>query len=416
MDIKKIIDELRGCPCGMTHDAPPMRVEIGAGLLARVGVLLEDFPRKVLVVADENTLAVSTGIMQHLAAAGFDCTLHCYADMRTADAREVAEIRALAAGHGGILSVGTGSLNDICRLASFEAGVEFAIFATAPSMDGFASNTAPITYGNFKKSILCHAPSVVIGDTDIMAQAPAHLKAAGFGDMIAKYVAIADWRIAHLTDGEYYCEHIANITRTGLAKVVALADRVQEACPLAATALMEGLVLTGLAMTLTRITRPASGAEHVLSHYWEIKKLEKGILPDFHGKKVGVATLIITDVYHKMAAADWDFHEDKTDWDAVLAAYGPAFAKDVLEMNDPSVTANINPTKLAQQWPQACKILHEELPPHADLLALMHKAGAATRLDEVDINDALAEEGLRYHAYMRERINLTRLVPMMTKK
>ncbi|MCL2365220.1 MAG: sn-glycerol-1-phosphate dehydrogenase [Defluviitaleaceae bacterium] len=416
MDISKIIADLRNCPCGLTHDAPPMRVEIGTGLLARVGELLKGFPRKLLVVADANTLAVSPGIMENLTAAGFECTLHCYPDMRTADAQEVEEIRAMMVGHGGLLSVGTGSLNDICRLASFEAGVEFAIFATAPSMDGFASNTAPITYNNFKKSILCHAPSVIIGDTDIMAKSPAHLKAAGFGDMIAKYVAIADWRIANLTDGEYYCENVANITRTGLAKVIALADRVQQDCPLAAAALMEGLVLTGLAMTLTRITRPASGAEHVLSHFWEIKKLEKGILPDFHGKKVGVATLIIADMYHKMAAADWTFHEDKMDWDAVLEAYGPAFAKDILEMNDPAVTANIDPVRLAEQWPKICQILREELPTHAELLALMHTAGAATTLEECDIGTELAEKGLRYHAYMRERINLSRLVSMMTAK
>ena len=414
MDIIKIISDLQGCGCGRVHDVPDMRVEIGAGLLARVGELLMDFPRDLLVVADEHTLAASAGILDVLQGSGFSCEVKCYKDMRTADAREVAEVRALAAERGGVLSVGSGSLNDICRLASFEAGVPFAIFATAPSMDGFASNAAPITYNNFKRTVLCHAPTVIIGDTDVLARAPAHLKAAGFGDMIAKYVAVADWRIAQLTVGEYYCEGVAALTRAGLHKVMTLADRVQLECPIAAAALMEGLVLTGLAMTLTNLTRPASGAEHVLSHFWEIKKLEAGKLSDFHGKKVGVATLLIAQLYHETAAKTWQFHQDNTDWHAVLTAYGENFAADIRALNNPPPTARINPATLAAQWPQLCTILQEELPAHEKLLALMQRAGAATTTAEIDIDPPLTEAALQYHSYMRERINLSRLLPMMT--
>jgi glycerol-1-phosphate dehydrogenase [NAD(P)+] len=414
MDIKKIIEGLRDCPCGREHTAPNMRVEIGPGLLAKTGELLFDFPRKLLVVADKNTLAASDGIIEVLKSKGFECTLHCYDDMRTADSVDVALISSLAGQCEAVLSVGTGSLNDICRLASFEAGKPFAIFATAPSMDGFASNTAPITYNNFKKSILCHAPLVIIGDTGILAKAPTELKAAGFGDMIAKYVALTDWRIANLTDGEYFCPRVAAITKAGLEKVMSLADQVQIESPEAAAALMEGLVLTGLAMTLTNLTRPASGAEHVLSHFWEIKKLEKGILADFHGKKVGVATLMIAKLYHDLAQSNPRFHTDATDWEPVYAAYGPNFIEDIRELNSPTPTSGIDPAVLASQWPLIREIIREELPPYADLLALMNKAGAATTIQEIDIDPGLADAGLKYHAYMRERINLSRLVPMMT--
>ncbi|MCL2603850.1 MAG: sn-glycerol-1-phosphate dehydrogenase [Defluviitaleaceae bacterium] len=416
MDISRIIADLKDCPCGREHTAPGMRVEIGPNLLEKTSELLGDFPRELLVVADRNTLAASEGIMEILAESGFSCTLKCYDDMRTANSEDVELIAALARGCGGVLSVGTGSLNDICRLASYEAGKPFAIFATAPSMDGFASNTAPITYANFKKSILCHAPTVIIGDTRILARSPALLKAAGFGDMIAKYVALTDWRIANLTDGEYHCPRVAAITKAGLEKVMALAGQVQEESPEAAAALMEGLVLTGLAMTLTNLTRPASGAEHVLAHFWEIKKLEQGKPSDFHGKKVGVATLMTAELYHKIARSDIRFHADATNWDAVYEAYGKNFVDDIKTLNDPTPTSNIDPAVLAEQWPQIKEIIKEELPPYEDLLALMQKAGAATTIEEIDIDPALADTGVKYHSYMRERINLSRLIPMMTVK
>jgi glycerol-1-phosphate dehydrogenase [NAD(P)+] len=416
VNIKQIVDGLRGCPCKKEHTPPDMRVEIGSNLLEKTGELLAGFPKDVLVVADKNTLAASGGILEVLTTSGFVYKLHCFDDKRTADAEDVALIKTLAENSGCVLSVGSGSLNDICRLASFQANKPFVIFATAPSMDGFASNTAPITYNNFKKSVLCHAPRLIIGDTSILAKAPSELKAAGFGDMIAKYVALTDWRIAHLTDGEYFCQRIADITKAGLDKVMALADEVQKESPEAAAALMEGLVLTGLAMTLTNLTRPASGAEHVLSHFWEIKKLEQGKLPDFHGKKVGVATLKTAKLYHEIVGSNVTFCKDSTDWDAVYAAYGPNFTDDVKALNNPAVTQNIDPFVLEKQWPSICQIIKEELPPYEQLLDLMHKTGAATTIEEIDISPALDEAGMKYHAYMRERINLSRLIPMIKIK
>ena len=415
MNLQQIIADLKDCPCGREHTAPEMRVEIGPGLLAKTGEILRDanFPKKLLVVADKNTLNASEGILDILASSGFTCKLHCYDDMRTADSKDVDLIEKLSADCNAVLSVGSGSLNDICRLASFTAKKDFAIFATAPSMDGFASNSSPITYNNFKKSVLCHAPGVIIGDTEILAKSPAILKAAGFGDMIAKYVALTDWRIANLTDGEYFCPKVAAITKAGLDKVMNLADCVQAESLDAAAALMEGLVLTGLAMTLTNLTRPASGAEHIVSHFWEIKKLEKGLLSDYHGKKVGVATLLITRLYYNLIGKNMRFKKEEVNWDEVYEVYGPNFIDEVKKMNNPPHTAKMEPAVLAKQWPQIIQIVLQELPPFDDLMALMRKAGAATTLEEIEIDPQLGENALKYHAFMRDRINLSRLIPMM---
>jgi len=418
MDIQTIVNNLQNCPCGRPHRlAQPMAVEIGPGLLARTADILKanDFPRRLLVVADENTLQASEGILEVLKAGGFQYDLKLYDNLRAADMRDVDIITALCQKTDGVLSVGTGSGNDICRLASFRAGKAFAIFATAPSMDGFASNCAPITEHYFKKTIFCHAPSIIIGDTEILAKAPAELKSAGFGDMLAKYIALVDWNIARLTVGEYYCLNVAAITENALQRVVSLADRVTENDPGAAGAVMEALVLTGLAMALTDNTRPASGCEHMVSHFWEIKKLEQGELSDFHGKKVGVATLMIANVYHELAARKkTTFHADSTDWDAVYAAYGPHFEEDVRAVNSPNVTEETSADILRERWPEIRETVREILPPYAELLALMRVAGAATTAEEIGVSPELAAAGLEYHPYLRHRMTLSRLRSMMT--
>ena len=416
MNIQHLVQSLHPCPCGRPHDLPPMAVEIAPGLLMRTADILASngFPRSLLVVADKNTLRASEGILDVLAAGGFQYELKLFDDLRVADMRDVEVLISLSEGVGGVLSVGTGSLNDICRLASFWAGKAFAIFATAPSMDGFASDSAPITAHNFKTSIPCRAPSVIIGDTSILAAAPSILKSAGFGDMLAKYVALVDWRIAQLIIGEYYCPCVAAITQDALQRVTALAHRVTGNDPETAGAIMEALVMTGLAMTLAGCVRPASGCEHMISHFWEIKKLERGELSDFHGRKVGVATLMAAELYHALASCEtMNFHADSTDWGAVYAAFGPNFEQDVRACNTPTVTDETSPVILRERWPDIRKIVQEVLPTREELLALLRAAGAPTTPAEIGVPPDLAAAGLAFHPYMRHRMTLSRLRTMM---
>jgi len=417
MDTGKLVAGLKGCPCGREHTADVKAVEIGTGLLLKTGEILRenDFPARILVVADKNTLRAADGILDVLNASGFDCKLNLYDDMRTAHMCDVDGITAMCGQVDGVLSVGSGSLNDICRLAAFRADKAFAIFATAPSMDGFASDTAPITDNNFKFSYPARQPSVIIGDTKILAAAPAELKSAGFGDMIAKYVALADWKLSVLTTGEYYCENVADITRAALERVVSLAGKVTDNDEETAGAIMEALVLTGLAMKLGYSVRPASGAEHVVSHFWEIKKLEQGQSSDFHGKKVGVATLMINRLYKQICehADPAAFAPERLDWDEIYAAYGKNFIGDVKRMNSPTVTESTSVERVRESWGEICRIMLRELPSDAALTALMKKAGAATTLGEISVPEALGLAGLKYHPYMRQRMLLSRLVPML---
>ena len=417
MDLKKILHSLENCPCGKKHTFATELVEIESGLTAKTGAILADFgfPKKVLVVSDEPALRAADGVLESLSVAGFEVTRLVYPKMTYARVEQVREVEALADNIEGIIAVGTGSINDICRVASFEKGKKFCIFATAPSMDGFASDTAPIIENNFKNSWKAEQPSVILADTKILAKAPLELKAAGFGDMVAKYIGIFDWRLANLLIDEYYCPAVAELTMQGVEKVMSLAEKVAGEDEEAAGSIMEGLILSGLGMKLAMSSRPASGAEHVVSHYWECYKLARGIWPEFHGKKVGVASVLINRIYHNIAdrVEEIDPIADPTDWDAVRAAFDETQHEELMKLNTPIITDKVDPARLKAIWPEVRRLVKEILPTDAEMMRLMQAAGAVTEPADVHVSKELLEKGLRYHSYMRYRILLTRLLPMM---
>ncbi len=417
MDLKSILKSLENCPCGREHTFDTERVEIGRGLVGKVGQILSEssFPKKVLLVADSKTLRASTGILESLETAGFWVKKRIYDCMEYARVEQVLEIEADASDCDGILSVGTGSLNDICRVASYRTEKDFCIFATAPSMDGFASDTAPIIENSFKSSWQAKQPRVIIADTEILAAAPDELKSAGFGDMMAKYIGLVDWKIAQLLINEYYCDRVAAFTEEAVRRIVALADRILDKDPEAAGAVMEALVLTGLAMKLAHCSRPASGSEHVVSHYWECHKVIAGIWPEYHGKKVGVATVICNRIYRNIAERHRTVTavKDATDWTAVYAKFHERLHEDVKRLNMPTITELVSPEDLEQNWDKIRTIILETLPDDETLVGLMKSAGAVTEPEDVHISEEFLLDGLRYSAYMRYRLTLLRLLPML---
>jgi len=417
MDLTKLKERMANCPCGREHTFDLKALEVGKGYINRVGEILKKngFPTRILFVADRNSFKVTGGLAERLMDEGFTVQLRVYDDMKVARMEEVEEIKALCSQVDGVLSVGTGSINDICRYGSYLADKPLAIFATAPSMDGFASDSAPIIKDGFKYSYLCRQPEVIIADSTILAHSPTELKAAGFGDMIAKYIAMADWRIAALVHGDYICDRVCDLVREAVKKIVALADKITSHSEEAVEAIMEALVLSGIAMQLAKCTRPASGTEHIISHYWECKKLEKGVISDYHGKKVGVATLIVADVYHKVAKMEGLVaKKEQLDWDKIYDVYGPVLSVDVKKLNSPTITDEVDPALVTEKWDEIRTIITEEIPPLEKLKELYKIAGAVTSVEDIAVDKALCDDGLTYHPYMRFRLTLARLMPMLS--
>ena len=416
MDINKLLESLKDCPCGKDHSVGIKDVQIGHGMLEKAATILENngFPKKILVTADSASIKAADGILEVLENGGFTVKTHIYGIKKEAWMQDVEELEAIASDCDGIFSVGTGSVNDISRLTAARQNKPFAIFATAPSMDGFASNISPIIQDSFKESRVAKEPMVIIADTKILAESPVELKAAGFGDVIGKVIASVDWQVANLVTGEYYCEKIADLVNEAVAELKRLATMIPEKDETAAGAVMEALVLSGVSMALAGCSRPASGAEHMIAHLWEIQKIEKGELSDYHGKKVGVATVHINKVYRELAKIEEVFpKKEALDWDDIQAAYGPKLTPSMMKMNENSVIDEIDPEHLKACWPKIREIINNTLPTDEELMSLMSTVHAATTIEEIGMSEEQYDIAMKYHAFMRNRVTLSRLRPML---
>ena len=280
-------------------------------------------------------------------------------------------------------------------------------------MDGFASYSAPIVDGNFKTTHPAKCPEVIIADTKILAAAPAQLKSAGFGDMVSKYVALIDWQVSHLLTGERYCQRVADLTRMATDRILTQAELVTAADEDAAGAIFESLLLTGIAMSFTKTSRPGSGTEHILAHYWECKELLEGKVPNFHGEDVGVATLLILDYYDKLARLSAvKAHREENDWDDIYRVYG-ALAPDVRRLNTPdTITDAIDPRAVEENWDEIVEIVRS-VPTAAECRAAMRKAGCKLTPDEIGKSPDFIAESFHYHPYMRRRLSLKRVSHML---
>lgn len=412
-NLQQLKEQFKNCECGVEHKLDIRDIQVGSGITAKTGQILRSngFPINLLLVADKNTLKASDGILDSLD--GFNITAHIYEDLREATLEQVEVIKGLLSGLDGVISVGTGSLNDICRMACAETDKPLCIFATAPSMDGFASYNAPLTKGNFKITYPAKSPEVIIADTKILASAPAYLKSAGFGDMVGKYVGLIDWQVSALISGEHYCERVASLTRRATDMIMALADRITATDEDSAGAVLEALLLTGIGMSFVKTSRPASGTEHILSHFWECKKLLEGKLSDFHGKKVGVATLLIMKEYNEIAKRQTiKAKKEQNDWQDILDNYGE-LKDEVIALNTPdTITDSINPKDLEDKWQEIVKIVNS-VPSYEQIYNAMVKAGCATTCEEIAVSEQLKVQGLKYHPYMRRRLSLRRLMNMI---
>lgn len=416
IDLKSLSRELEGCPCGRPHNFDIRAVEIFPGALSQLGSILEreGFPKKLSVTADKNTLSASEGILEILKERGFEVTLTLFEDLRISDlaTAELVGADVESSGCEAMLSVGTGSLNDVCRWNAARLGLPFAIFATAPSMDGFASGVAPITVNGFKRTFPAKAPEVIVGDTDILAKSPAELKAAGLGDLLGKYTAHADWVISAGLTGEYYCEKVASLTMESVERAAELAKSGDTSSPEFAGALMEALVISGLAMQLCGNSRPASGAEHHLAHFWEMQYELMGLPPVFHGKKVGVAAGIVADIYRGLAEEE-SYAECRRPFDteAVSAAYGPLWEEAVKE-NVPDPLDGV-PCGAIEKNSETVRAALRSVPSGDEIRALLRACGGADTCEACGISRELMLGAVRFGKYVRRRLTAMKLTDLM---
>ena len=292
------------CDCGKNHYAKVKDVVIEAGALRKIPGLIEKYGAKtVFVYFDENTYeAAGKTVLAILDDAGIPYKNYKFPGERfEPDEYSVGSaIMHFDASCDMIVTVGTGCLNDIGKIVANVSGKPYMIVGTAPSMDGYSSATSSMIRDGLKVSLDSKCPEVVVGDLDVLSAAPMRMIQAGIGDMAAKYVSIGEWQLSRIINGEYYCPLVADMVTTALNKCAENADGIMKRDPEAVHAVMEGMVLAGVAANYAGISRPVSGIEHYFSHIWDMRTLEFDTVSDLHGIQCGVATLLSLKIFDYM--------------------------------------------------------------------------------------------------------------------
>ena len=277
------------CSCGKVHtfDAD---IYSGAGAIKNLAPSLKKLgTKKAFVLADKNTYAVGgEAVCGILSGEGVSFTKFIYPESPKPDEKGLGDaVIHCPTDADTVIAIGSGVINDIAKMLTAVGNKKYIIIATAPSMDGYASTSSSMCREGLKVTIASKSADVIIGDSDILKTAPKKMMVSGLGDMLAKYVSICEWRLSNLITGEYYCEQIAELTRIALKNCIKASETILSKSDDAVEALFDGLTIGSVAMNYAGLSRPASGAEHYISHIIDMRSEEFGTPAELHGLLLG---------------------------------------------------------------------------------------------------------------------------------
>ena len=388
----------------------------------------ELFPesKKTIVIDDPRTRAVAGAhVIDLLKAAGRDVAEHVInpdgSDFHATYAK-VEEVReAIAAVDNAIpVAVGSGVINDLTKRACGELGLRYMVVGTAASMDGYTAYGAAITKDGMKQTMGCKAPLGCIVDSAVAAAAPKEMTASGYADLIAKIPAGADWIIADLIGAEAIHPLAWKLVQSPLRDTLSNPSGCASGDEREVRKLCEGLVMSAFAMQAMGSSRPASGTEHQVAHYWDMEDLAFNGKPVSHGFKVGIGTLASTATLEFLLEQDLS----KMDVEAKVAAWWPSF--DEVKATFPSVfpgrPAHVTraeleyakkfPSKdelrkelatIRDNWGDLAAKIRAQLMPFDEVKENLRKVGAPAEPEEIGITRARFRETFAGVPYMRAR-------------
>jgi glycerol-1-phosphate dehydrogenase [NAD(P)+] len=359
---------------------------------------------RAIVVADANTFAVAgrdvQGSLRRAAqetSEPFVFGPDVYAEIRCVEDLQ----HALSSVSAIPIAVGSGTINDLVKLAAHRLKRPYIVVATAASMDGYTAYGASITARGSKQTFDCPAPRGVLADLEVIAAAPRTMNAAGYADLVAKIAAGADWILADVAGVEPIN---ATVWETVQGKLHACVDAPAAIARGEAEALRRltiGLMMSGFAMQAAKTSRPASGAEHQFSHLWDMQHhTYQGAAPS-HGFKVGIGTLASTALYEQLLKSNvgrLDIEQALRRWpslDELLArideSFGPGELAD--KACEETIAKYSSPDALRQQlqrlrdaWPQLQSRLRLQLLPFNHLRHILESAGCPAQPEQIGIS------------------------------
>lgn len=407
-----IIDSLKyngKCSCGREHKMVTECAVVESDCLFQMDEYLKkyDLTEGIVAVYDENTYKATSD--RH-PSVDFEVILS--PDNLHANEHGVELLQKELPDEAKVLiAIGSGTIHDITRYCAYEAGIDFVSCPTAASVDGFCSSVAAMTWKGSKKTLTAVAPRFVLADIDVIKKAPLYLAKSGFGDMIGKYVALTDWKIGHVLTDEFYCERIAEMTKNATKEVLDSAEGIISGNDTAYEKLIYGLLLSGLAMQMMGNSRPASGAEHHISHIIEMSPEGLDVYSDaLHGEKVGVGTLLAVEEYHRIATMKDIQWQDYREYDGAYLydMFGERLTEEIEVENQNDSAYGITAEMIKKAFPQIVQAIYD-MPTEEELKNIYEKLQIKSSLLDIDVPLNRKSKLLEYSPCVRNRLTWMRL-------
>ena len=393
------------CRCGREHTLETKKVVVEYNALDKFDQYMDEvgLSGKRAVIYDTNTYNLPT--LRHVRA---DQEIVLNAEGLHSEKGMIEDMMRQLDHPDVIVAVGSGTIMDFGRYPAYHLGIPFVAVPTLASSDGFTANICSIIIDGQKKSIPMQAAALVVCDLNVVSGAPLWLTVSGISDILAKYISLADWKIARLVAGEYYCERVAALAQEALDMMISCADTLRRGGAPDFEAMTMAQMLSGLTMQLLGNSRAASGAEHLIAHLIEMKPPRFENAHGIHGECVGVGTVLCAAEYRRMARKApkaRPFEPLSGGW--IREKFG-SLAEGIIEENKNDVLASFEPQNIVDNW-QAIRDIVSAIPPAEELAALFKDLGGKYRLPDIGIDEALEPEILDISAAIRNRLTLARM-------
>ena len=396
VDINKFIGF---CGCGKEHKIMVKDIIIESEAIKKLSMIMEkEGFKNITIICDENTYAAAGEEIKEIIPKGKFINLKS----ENLHANEIAVQKVyecLSVENDVLIALGSGTIHDITRYVAYNKDIPFISVPTAASVDGFVSTVAAMTWKGDKKTFTAVSPIYVVADTDIFKEAPYRLTASGVSDLIGKYTALVDWKISSIVIGEYICNKVCNMEIDAVNKLCECVDDLVLGKLEAYEQLMYALILSGLAMQIIGNSRPASGAEHHMSHLWEMEVINKH-LDAYHGEKVSVGLILVMEEYKKIKKSIengrcrvkkyYGLEEDM-----LKEVFKSREMYDsIMKENTPDPLLNVNKVILQNRLESIAEIL-EKLPTLDFVKDTLKRAKAVTTLEEIGLSNDVKQNSIR---------------------
>ena len=406
MDINAMLKGVN-CSCGRYHVCDIKFVSIKKGAICALTEITKAY-NSILLVADENTYGVAgEKTVEALAGKQIRKVIFSGETVLIPDEKAIDRVTKELEGVDLIIGIGSGVIQDLCKYVSHFNKIPYYVVATAPSMDGYASTGAAMILGGMKVTVSAGVPDAIIADTDVLKDAPMEMLQAGYGDIVGKYSCLNDWKLSALINNEYFCQEVYDLTYETAEKVKKLAKGIANRDEEAVGALMEALVIVGIAMAYVGNSRPASGSEHHFSHYFEITGILNNTPYLAHGIDVVYAAVLTAKLREQICRSKPERREFAQErWAEEIKRVYLSSAEEVIALQKKMGWYwQDNSDKVLPKWEQIKAVL-SEAPTEAEMLQMVEAVG----LDYQEFVNLYGEnhiaDGLLYAKDLKDRYSV----------